>query len=238
MKTLIKILIIFIIWSLSFVVRGQTETKLALDRIKPLEELLRLAEQNVTSLRALNSSQQIFMEQGKITKKSWLQHISANAKMNYGNGIIFDDILSTNDQTLRYLTRQNVTYNIGINIRLPITAVVSRRNEIKINQLEIERLEGEKQEQRDYIRNEVIRVYSELKAILKVLKIKAEVIEANDIAMKLNENYFKVGNLEFEKYRKALNVTYSDKLEYETAKNQAWYILKVLRELVGEEILK
>ena len=167
----------------------------------PLEELLRLAEQNVTSLRALNSSQQIFMEQGKITKKSWLQHISANAEMNYGNGIIFDDILSTNDQTLRYLTRQNVTYNIGINIRLPITAVVSRKNEIKINQLEIERLEGEKQEQRDYIRNEVIRVYSELKAILKVLKIKAEVIEANDIAMKLNENYFKVGNLAFEKYQ-------------------------------------
>jgi len=238
MKTLATILMLILILPASLRAQGQVEGELAIERLKPLEELLTLAEQNLTSLRALNSTQQIFMEQNKITKKNWLTHISGNAGVNYGNGIIGSSLISDSNQTASYATTQNVTYQVGVNIRLPFAALANRKNEIKINQLEIEKIEGQKQEQRDLMRAEVIRLYNELKNVLATLTIKAEVIEANDIALKVSENYFKAGKLDIDKYRMALDVTYTAKLEYDISKNQAWYIIKMLRELVGEEIIK
>ena len=238
MKTITTILILFLIWPGSLTAQSQGTEELAIERIKSLEELLRLAEQNLTSLRALNSSQKILLEQTKMAKKDWLTHISATAGANYGNGIVAGQLFTGSAETLSYTTTQNVTYNVGINIRLPFNAVASRKNEIKIKQLEIEQIEGLKQEQRDLIRSEVIRRYTELKSNLETLKIKAEVVEANDVAMKVSENYFKAGKMDVEKYRAALDVTYTAKLEYDMAKNQAWYNIRMLRELVGEEIIK
>ncbi len=231
-------MILIFVWPGQLQGQGQDVSELAIERIKPLEELLTLAEQNLTSLRALKSQQDIFVEQNKMTKKNWLNHISANAGVNYGNGIIGSNLIQGTDQTASYATTQNMTYNVGLNIRLPFAAVASRKNEIKINQLEIEKIEGQKQEQKDLIRSEVIRLYTELKNILATLKTQAEVIEANDIAMKVSENYFKAGKLDIEKYRTALDVTYMAKLEYDKTKNLAWFNIRMLRELVGEEILK
>ena len=209
---------------------------LALDRIKPLNELLKLAEQNLSSLRALNTAREIFMEKTKISKKNWMQFVFANAGVNYGNGVVYDELSSTDDQRLTYLSRQNVTYSVGLNVRLPFSAATNRKHEIKINQLEIEKIEGQKEEQKDLIRTEVIRFYNLLKNQLKALELKTEVIEANEIALEVSERYFKSGKLSVDQYRMSVDVNYTAKLEYEKAKNEAWYSIRMLRELVGEEI--
>ncbi|OEK04553.1 TolC family protein [Roseivirga misakiensis] len=224
---------------LSQVSKAQVLDNVALDNIKPLEELLTIAEGNMASIDRLSTSQEKVMEEISVTKKKWLRHLALTAGVNYGNGIVSDQLTDgATDNRFTYLTRQNITYNVGLNLRLPFTEVSSRKHEIKIQKLEIKRLEGMKQEQRDFIRQEVVRFYKELKSCLKAVELQTEVVEANEVALKIAENFFKAGKTPMEQYRMAVDACYTSKLEYEKSKNEAWYCMKILSELVGESILK
>ncbi len=212
---------------------------LAMDKIKPLNELLTLAQGNMAAIDRLSSSQEKVLEEMKVTKKKWLRHLALTAGVNYGNGIVSDQLTDGgSDNRFTYLTRQNVTYNLGLNLRLPFSEVSSRKHEIKIKKLEIKRLEGLKQEQKDFIRQEVIRFYKELKSCLKAMELQTEVVEANEVALKITENYFKAGKTPMEQYRMAVDASYTAKLEYEKSKNNAWYCMRTLKELVGQSIVK
>lgn len=225
--------------SLSLQAQKSSSENLALDRVKPLDELLRLAEQNLAAIDRLSTSQQIALEENKVTRKKWLRHLALTAGVNYGNGIVSDRLTDgATDNRLTYLTRQNITYNLGINLRLPFSEVTSRKHEIKINKLEVERLQGLKEEQKEFIRKEVIRFYKELKSCLKAMELQTEVVEANEVALKVTENYFKAGKTPIEQYRMAVDANYTAKLEYEKSKNEAWYCMRTLAELVGQSIMK
>lgn len=212
---------------------------LAMEKVKPLHELMNLAVANMAALGTLNTSQEIYREETKVTKKKWLRHLALTAGVNYGNGIVSDQLTNGGtDNRITYLTRQNITYNLGVNIRLPFSEVSSRKNEIRIKQLEIDRLEGLKNERIEFIRKEVIRFYKDLKSCLKSMELQAEVVEANEIALKVAENFFKAGKLSMEQYRMAVDSHYTSRLEYEKSKNEAWYCVRTLKELVGQNILK
>lgn len=79
--------------------------------------------------------------------------MSLAAGVNYGNGIMSDQLVGDQSGTrVTYLSRQNVTYNVGLNLRLPFTEVSSRKHEIKIQQLEIEKLDYEQESEEELIK--------------------------------------------------------------------------------------
>ncbi|OEK00905.1 hypothetical protein BFP97_04990 [Roseivirga sp. 4D4] len=239
MKKLKFISILIVIVTLQLKGQDLSQKELAMDRIKPLEQLLNLAIGNMAALNTLTTSQEIYREETKITQKKWLQHLALTAGVNYGNGIVSDQLTDgSTDNRLTYLSRQNVTYNVGLNLRLPFTEVSSRKHEIKIKKLEIERLEGLKNERKEFIRREVIRIYKDLRSCLKSMELQTEVVEANEIALKVAENFFKAGKLAMEQYRMAVDSHYTSQLELEKSKNEAWYCMRSLKELVGQSIMK
>ena len=168
-----------------------------------------------------------------------MQHITVAAGVNYGNGIVADQL--TGDQSgtrLTYLSRQNVTYNLGLNIRLPFTEVSSRKNEIKLQALEKEKLDHLKGKEEELIKKEIIKIYSNLKHFIKAVEIQVEVVQSNEMALEVAEGYFKAGKLPLEQYRMAMESLYSSKMEFEKAKNEAWLAYTTLKTIVGEDILK
>lgn len=234
------IVMLFALLVLSQSAKAQEVSKnIALDRIKPLEELLELAQGNMAAIDRLSTSQAKVSEEILVTKKKWLQHLALTAGVNYGNGIVSDQLNDgSTDNRITYLSRQNLTYSVGVNLRLPFSEVTSRKHEIKIKKLEIKRLEGMKQEQRDFIRKEVVRFYKELKSCLKAMELQTEVVDANEVALKITENYFKAGKTPMDQYRMAVDAKFTSKLEYEKSKNDAWYCMRILAELVGQSILR
>ncbi len=236
LKSIVLILLLF-----PTLVKGQNlvQEELGMETIKPLDQLMNLAIGNMAALNTLTTSQEIYREETKVTKKKWLQHLAFTAGVNYGNGIVSDQLTDgTTDNRLTYLSRQNVTYNVGVNLRLPFTEVSSRKHEIQIKKLEIQRLEGLKNERKEFIRREVIRYYKDLKSCLKSIELQSEVVQANEMALEVAENYFKAGKLQMEQYRMAIDSHYTSQLELEKSKNEAWYCIRSLKELVGQSILK
>lgn len=216
------------------------QDELAIDRIKPVEDLVKLAIAYAPGLKVFSTSQNQTKEEMAITQKKWLRHLSLAAGVNYGNGVVSDQLANGTgvDNRVTYLSRQNVTYNVGLNIRLPFSELSSRKNEIKIQKLEIERLEYLKMDQKNFIREEVLKRYKSLAYCLKAVELQTQVVEANDIALQVAENYFKAGTLPMEQYRMAVDQTYTAKLELEKSKNEAWYCFRSLNEIVGQPILK
>lgn len=214
--------------------------ELTMDRIKPLDELILLASGNDPLIDAFNTSQDKTKQEIEITKKKWLQHLSFTAGAGYGTGINSDQLVTSgiNDTNLTYYTRQSAYYNVGLNIRLPFTEISSRKNEIRIKELEIERVEHLKRNEFEEMKDNVITTYSDLKYALKTIELQSEVVETNDVAMEIAESYFKAGKLPIEQYRMAVDKSYTAKLELEKAKNEAWFSFRVLNELVGQSILK
>lgn len=239
MKTLKTVIVILMLVPASLRSQDLPQEDLGIETIKPLKELMNLAIGNMAALNTLTTSQEIYREETKVTQKKWMQHLAFTAGINYGNGIVSDQLTDgATDNRFTYLSRQNVTYNVGLNLRLPFTEVSSRKHEIKIKKLEIDRLEGLKNERKEFIRREVIRFYKDLKSCLKSMELQAEVVEANEIALKVAENFFKAGKLAMEQYRMAIDSHYTSRLELEKSKNEAWYCMRSLKELVGQSILK
>lgn len=212
--------------------------QLKVENLRPIEELIQAAIERSASIKALNVSQEQADQEIAMDKKKWLQHLSLNAGVNYGNGVVSDQLIGDQSTSLTYLTRQNVTYNMGINIRLPFTEVSSRRNQIKIKELEIEKLDYLKDQERVLMKKEIVKLYSDLKHYMTSIEIQAEVVEANEMALTVAEGYFKSGKLPLEQYRMAVESNYSSKLEFEKAKNQTWLVYNTLKTIVGQEILK
>lgn len=236
-----KYVAIFSLLALNLLSQAQEKpVEMAADKILPLEELIRLSMAHAPGIKVLSTSQDQTREEINITRKKWMQHLSFAAGVNYGNGVVSDYLSSGvgSDNQVTYLTRQNVTYNVGLNIRLPFTEVSSRKNQIKLKKLEIERLEYMKQDEQKQLREEVIKRYNSLMYCLKALELRTEVVEANDMALKVAENYFKAAKMPIEQYRMALDQSYSAKLELEKARNEAWFCYQSLSAIVGESILK
>jgi len=222
---------------------GQTEqdfSALTIEQVKPIGELISLAVTRSPMLNALANDKARTEEEINITKKNWMQHLAFTAGVGYGTGITSDQLTGSNnaDSRLTYTTRQNMYYNIGVNIRLPFTEVATRKSELKIKKLEVERIDYMKQEQKDLIREEVILRYKSLQFALASIELQNEVVETNDIALQVAESYFKAGKLPVEQYRMAVDASYSAKLELEKSKSEAWYAYRALKELVGQNILK
>lgn len=227
---------------LSFITMSMSQSSIAqlkVENLKSVEELMALAIERSSSIKALGISQQQTDQEIAMKRKKWLQHLSLAAGLNYGTGIMADQL--TGDQTgtrLTYLNRQNVTYNVGINLRIPFTEVSSRKHEIKIQQLEIEKLDHEQNTEKELIKKEIVKLYSDLKHYISAIGIQAEVVEANEMALTVAEGYFKSGKLPLEQYRMAVESNYSAKLEFEKAKNQTWLVYNTLKTIVGQDILK
>lgn len=238
MKNLLIILAIVLPWKS---ILGQEVSKgdLAFEQILPLSELIELAVQNAPGLQVFSTSQEQTREEIALNKKKWMRHIAFTAGVNYGNGVVSDQITSGvgTDNRVNYLTSENVFFNVGINLRLPFSELSSRKNEIKIQKLEIDRLEYLKLDQTKFIREEVIRRFKELKGYFISMELQMQIVEANVIALSLAENQFKKGQLEMKEYRLAIDENYSAKLEYEKSKNEAWYCIQSLNQIVGQSIL-
>jgi len=135
MKKLTTILIALMSFTgLSF--SQTTATQLKVENLRPVEELMAVAIGKSSSIKALEISQLQTDQEIAMKRKKWLQHVSLAAGVNYGNGIMSDQLVGDQSGTrVTYLSRQNVTYNVGLNLRLPFTEVSSRKHEIKIQQL-------------------------------------------------------------------------------------------------------
>lgn len=236
MKKLILISILSITWFSTYAQIDRSE--LAIDKIHSLDTLIEMAINKAALIKRLTTGQQQMEQEIIMSKKDWMQHVALTAGYNYGTGIISDQLTTSTDNQVTFVTRQNATYGVGISLRLPISAISERKNKIAVHQLAIEEMEYQKDDLKKMISEEVITRYNQLSLTLKTMKLQNDKVETNATALEIAENYFKAGRLDIDAYRMAVDITTTAKIELEKVKSEVWFNLKSLEQLVGQSIIK
>ncbi|WP_109831446.1 acyltransferase family protein [Reichenbachiella versicolor] len=233
----LRIIIILLVGAYVSKADSNNEKVLRQNNILPLAEIIMLAENNSMINKSIDANQEEIREEIKIQKKNWMDHVFITSSVSTGKGQIADNLYTTDDIGQTYLDRRNTTFNVGLNVFLPISKVASRRNNIKARQYRLEALEYSKEEANNKIRSEVIRHYNELKYQMNTIKMYAEKMEINKATMDMAEKYFSSARIDIEAYRSTVDSYYSSQLEYEKAKKEIDYRIKMLEELAGETII-
>ena len=149
----------------------QTDSLLirAFESGKLLPMLIDSAIKHNPEVNRVNNSIGLAKENLSITKKNIYSAFSLFSSYNYGNNanVITGSVSNVN------LVQSNY-YNVGVYLQLPLTHVVSRKNAIKANEYQVKMAESEKEGASDYIKQEVIRVYQELRLSLNLVKVATE----------------------------------------------------------------
>lgn len=209
---------------------------LSLQRLRPLDSLIEEALDKAPLIQRLAKGQEQKEQEIMLSRKAWLQHLALTGGYNYGNGVVTDNLTTSSDNQAVFRTSNFSTFSVGVSLRLPFSELTNQKNRVKISQLAIEEMEFQKEDLRNVITEEVITRFNNLERILKVIKLQALKVEANEVAVQVTESHFKQGTADIDEYRMAMDILSTAKIELEKSKSDAWFYKRTLEEIVGSPI--
>lgn len=203
--------------------------------LPPLAEVLIAALHHSPIIEAKSLETQKIKQELKIEKKKWMDYIFVEGAANYGifDQVVISGLTYNGASNTGFITKsEQIRYYGGIGVKLPISAINSRRNEIEIKKLSEKQLEFEKLQLQKNIKQLIIEEYYKLKYFEESMKIfqstyqtleisymKAERellngrIDLSDFALlassmgKLKDDYYKAKNNFFAQYHKLQDMT-------------------------------
>lgn len=189
----------------------------ATDELLPF--LMDAALKNSGEVKKFDKSIQLAQATLKINKNSIFSALGLQASYAYGTNYaaVADATASTNFN--RLTTTQTGFYNLGAGISLPITTVINRKHLVKTAQMQMEVFGHEKESATMAVKQEVIRMYQELKLSQKLLAISTNNKQSSQLNYDLAEKEFLQGQLTVEQLSRVLDMNNKAKIEYEQTVN-------------------
>ena len=151
---------------------------------------------NSGELRRISNGILVWKETAESNKKNIWSGISLLSSYNYGTAAdltVGKDNTSIN-QSSSFRSNKGDRYNFGINVQVPITFFLARKNLIHVSELQAKMAEGEKDNAKLYIKGEVIRMYQEMKLAQKLVLISSKGKQTAYVNYSLAEKEFIQGN--------------------------------------------
>ncbi|WP_187261798.1 TolC family protein [Pontibacter beigongshangensis] len=199
--------------------------------------LIEAAITNSPELENAEATRQSAQEQRKITKKAFFSNFSLNSGYTYGTWNNFNingeavNSLNAFDAPLR------ARYNMGISMSLPLGQLVSRHNQLKIQDLTIAQVDANKRITERGIRQQVITLYQTLVLAKSQLELQQQAYQSAVISHELAEKQFRSGEIQIDvmsnvqqTYTSMTGALQSAKVNYETT-------LLMLEETIGTRII-
>ncbi|RFS14302.1 hypothetical protein D0T08_22460 [Emticicia sp. C21] len=189
----------------------------ATDELLPF--LIDAALKNSGEVKKFDKSIQLAQANLKINKNSIYSALGLQASYAYGTNYaaVADATASTNFN--RLTTTQTGFYNLGVGISLPITTVINRKHLVRSAQMQMEVFGHERETATMVVKQEVIRMYQELKLSQKLLGISTNNKQSAQLNYDLAEKEFLQGQLTVEQLSRVLEMNNKAKVEYEQTVN-------------------
>ncbi len=175
------------------------------DKIPPLETLIDSAIKNSPRIRLEELKATRVRYDIKTERRKWTEHLGFEGLINYGHWYFNDrDELTKLDRF--YLTEsRRSTYNGQFYIKLPLFAIVDRRNNINKKKKELEMAMVEREIQIRELRTKVIEIYYDLVGYQTKLKGRMKYQEVSEMMMQMAVNRWLSGDIPAEEYNRQLD---------------------------------
>jgi outer membrane protein TolC len=145
---------------------------------------------------------QIF-EQIKKEKKSWTDFIFVDANAKYGlyNQVLINDAEATGGEVSGIKSnKEQFNYFLGISVRIPISKITSKGNDLKILNESLEAKKLEREQVESEIKRLVTEEYFNLNYLYKSMKINQDMLQAFAVNLLKSEKDLQSGLISLEEY--------------------------------------
>lgn len=217
-------------------IKNTTSGKDITEQLPPLAELQQLAIDNSPIFKINAADVAIGKYNLKEEKRAWLNDLGIDGSAKYG---IYDALVLTEDwdnsMESAISTTEQTTFYFGAYVKLPLADVIDRSN-VKAAQVEIEKLEYQREVSMREIRKLVILRYNDVIRAYRKVIVNANILENYRIQMNRADVDFKNGIIEIADYVKASNEQAKAIGELEDAKVEYSTAFAILEETVGVKI--
>lgn len=193
--------------------------KRALETNELLPMLMDSAIKNSALMRKWTGSIEFADQNLQINKKNIYNSLSLLSSYNYGTN--YSAINNPSGSSLNnFTTSQNGFYNLGIGLQLPLSNIINRKNLIRSGEAQIKIATGERDNVELFIRQEVIRLYQELKLSQRLLLVAGKNKESLQINYTMSEKEYIQGQATIDQLSRTLDIYNRTVVEYETYLNR------------------
>ncbi len=202
--------------------------------------LIDSAVKNSPEIRRNGKSVALFEQNLQTAKKSILNTVSLTSNYGYGNtgSIAYEKDLSLLNQGNYYSNIRSSRYNVGVSIQLPLGMFLSRKNTTRSAELQIGMAEDEKAGVELFIRQEVIKMYQELKLAHALLLTSAKITQSAYVSVTMAQKSFMDGQVSVEQLSNLQNSHNNAQMEYEKHMNKFQTSFLILEVYTGVQLTK
>jgi len=248
-KLSIKIILTVVIFSFTTLsVKSQINTDvptpdslLIREELPPLNIFIESALQKSPLLQVSDRQIAQLFEKIKMEKKSWTDFIffDANAKYGLYNQLTVTDIGTDGSDNVGVSSnKEQLNYFVGISLRMPISKIANKHNELKILNESLEEKKNQKEEIRNQLTQLVIEEYYKLFYLHKSLKINQGMLQAFSVTQLKSERDLKSGIMSMEDYNSVLVQKGKTEDTYFKTQSEYYAQYKKLQILTGINIIK
>lgn len=166
-------------------------------------------------------------------KNYWLRNMGIQGDSRYGNIDAFNTNANGVSSSVLNTTSKQLTYALGVYIKIPIYDIANRKNQIRQAKAELEQAKSMVLAQQDEVRQLVIRQYQEVLLKQKLLGIKSQNLGSATVNMEMVEKEFRNGVLPLMEYVRISDMTARIQSDYELARSEFLVSKQILEDIVG-----
>lgn len=175
----------------------------------------------------------------KTERRRWLENISLFASYQYG--IIglnsYTDLGSNYPTIYQYSGREQLWYNVGASLNIPLDRIFDRRNRVKTQKIKVKEAEKEGEMAQDEQKLKIIEFYSKAQAMLGNLKIAMEAATLANADYALAEKDYVMGAITSQSLNTAKSMQTQTIMQMENVKAELYTALMKLEVLSKYKIL-
>lgn len=204
--------------------------------LPPLSLLIDVAVENSPDLdEVIAITKQKEYELG-IARKQWTDFFSVGAQYRYG--AVSGGQGATNSQALLFPEDLSVGAYAFLSLRVPLSYFVSRKDQIRYAEMNIEIMESRKVAQTRTVEQEVVETYTRLLLIQELIQVSSEAKESADLILEMSIERFRDGELTLDQLGANTGLKAKYSAEYVTLKTEFSVTYSHLERLLGVSISK
>ncbi|SFQ52086.1 TolC family protein [Hymenobacter arizonensis] len=182
-------------------------------------------------MKAMELEKGIAKQNVTLAKEAIFNNVAVGANYSYGNLLAVGN-LGVDQIAIRNTPR----YSAVASLNLPLGQFVSRGNNIKREQLALQRTEALQQDRENQIREQIIPMYQSVRLARKVFTLQQEALVNVRTNYQLAEKQFRQGQMTLQELSGANSSLTSASVALESARNQYDTAFMLLEEVVGAKI--
>ncbi len=237
MRPLYFFLLLFILFNAENILSQDIElTDSSFMKVPELSELIEAALIHSPLLKARIKETEALRQEVIIDKKKWMDYIYLDGAGNYGmfDQVIIRGLHNEASSSLGLISRsEQIRYYGGVSVKIPLSALMSRNNNIRHKELIAESSEYLALQVQSNIRQIVIEEYYQLKYLEESVKTFLNIYETLNISYLNAKQELQQGRMDLNNFAILVSTVGKAKDDYLNAKNNYYAQYRMLQDLAG-----